>query len=114
MKILLVAFTLLSIPAAFAAPKITNCVSDDQMVMAQLSEQENDSSMVDLKIASNKNDRPAESTFPTRENLAEKEVTYTLLDSDFQMLSVDLETGKGKLSNGQFFSPKPYIEVTCQ
>ncbi len=69
--------------------------------------------MIDLKIISNKADRPAESTFPTREIQNENEVTYSLLDTDFSLLIVDLATGEGKLSNGQFLSPNPFIEVVC-
>lgn len=100
--------------SAIAAPKITTCVSKDSMVKVELTAQEGDSGMVDLKVSSNQSGRPAESTFPTREIQTENEVNYTLLDTDFSLLLVDLATGEGKLSNGQFLSPNPFIEVVCE
>lgn len=110
-------FVLLSGAASqsFAAPEFSSCISDDNMVKIALAAQSEDQgAMIDVKVGSNNESRPAEVVFPTRENIKETMVSYTLLDSDFELLIVERATGKGKLSRGQFGSPNPYIDVTCK
>ena len=98
---------------AQAAPQYSNCISDDSKLRIELSNSK-DSEMIDLKIVSMNTDRPAEGVFPTRENLTPELAVYTLLDSEFELLSVDRATGKGKLSNTRFGTPKPFIDVSCK
>jgi hypothetical protein len=112
--ILLIALASLLSTILHASPKLTSCISDDQMVAVTMLSQSADSEMIDLTIKSNNPNRPTEMAFPCRENLSQNAVKYTLLDSEFELLVVDLASGKGKLSKGQFGSPNPFIDVTCQ
>ena len=114
--VLIVLVSIMSLAHVYASemPKIKSCISDYQKVALEITPSTEDSSMFDLKVMSTKNDRPAEQTFPIRENGTAEVVVYTLLDSEFEMLTVEVSTGQGKLANGPFFSPKPYIDVTCK
>jgi hypothetical protein len=98
----------------FAAPLFTSCISDDTFVMVELKAQsEDEGAMIDLKVKSNKPNKPAEVVLPTRENMSGEQVVYTLLDSEEKMLIVEIATGRGKLSKGNPFAPNPYADVTC-
>lgn len=99
---------------AVAAPKFSSCLSTDNKVAVSLALQAEDAEMIDVVVKSNSKDRPAMVTFPCRENLGDVYASYTLLDTEFALLTVNLSNGSGKLSRGQFGSPNPDIDVTCK